>query len=192
MLTLLVANPRNKISQFISFSDDNMSLFFIYSGSVLIWFHNGSSVCIILCILFRPLRCVVRACQNLPVFINIVMAKRKCSINGSIKSEYPFIKYMNEDAECTLCNAKFCIARDGRSDVVNDVKTRKHKLAVQNLASNNSISNCLGTKNVIEMQKQLSLAAQEATFAYHTAVHNHYWFLLLFYSVPFFTKCPAF
>jgi hypothetical protein len=54
------------------------------------------------------------------------------------------------------------------------VKTTKHKLAVQNKALNNSIStrNYLSMKNVSEMEKQLSLAAQEATFAYHNAVHN--------------------
>jgi hypothetical protein len=46
------------------------------------------------------------------------MAKRKCSINDNIKSEYPFIKAVNENAECTLCNAKFCITR-GQLDVVN-------------------------------------------------------------------------
>jgi hypothetical protein len=38
------------------------------------------------------------------------MAKRKCSINDSIKSEYPLIKGMNENVECMSCNAKFCIA----------------------------------------------------------------------------------
>jgi hypothetical protein len=79
----------------------------------------------------------------------MVMAKRKCSI----KSEYPFIKGVNENAECTLCNAKFCIEDGGRSDVVNYVKTKK-KLAVQNKASNNSISNYLSKKNISEMEKQ--------------------------------------
>jgi hypothetical protein len=39
-------------------------------------------------------------------------------------------------------------------------------LGVQNKASNNSRSNYLSTKNVSEMEKQLSLAAQEATYAY--------------------------
>jgi hypothetical protein len=29
-------------------------------------------------------------------FIHIVMAKRKCSINDGIKSEYPFIEGVNE------------------------------------------------------------------------------------------------
>lgn len=75
--------------------------------------------------------------------------------------------------ECTLCNSKFCISHGGRSDVVNHVKTRKHKGAVQSKASNSSISNFLNAKTQSEMEKQLSLAAQEATFAYHTAVHNH-------------------
>jgi hypothetical protein len=63
----------------------------------------------------------MRACENLSVFIHIliVLAKCKCSINDSIKSEYPFIKGVNVNAECTLCNAKFFIAHGGRSDVLN-------------------------------------------------------------------------
>jgi hypothetical protein len=80
---------------------------------------------------------------------------------------------VNENVECTLCNAKFCIAYGGWSDVVNHMKTKKHELAVQNKASNNSISNYLSMKNITEIEKQLLQAAQEATFAYHTAVHNH-------------------
>jgi hypothetical protein len=114
MLTLPVANPQNTISQIISFFIGNLFFFFfIYVGSILICFHNGSSVCIILCILCRLLRCVVRACENVSVFLHVVMAKRKCSINGSIKSEYPFTQGVNENVECTLCKAKFCIAHGG-------------------------------------------------------------------------------
>jgi hypothetical protein len=133
-----------------------MPLFSIYVGSILICFRNGSSVCIIIC---QSLCCAV-------------IAKRNCNINDSIKSEYPYIKSVNENVECKLCNAKFCIAHGSRSDVVNHVKN-KYKLAVQNKSSNNSISNYLSTKNISEMDKQLSLAAQEATSAYHTAMHNH-------------------
>jgi hypothetical protein len=70
----------------------------------------------------------VRACENLSVIIHIVIAKRKCSCNDSIKSEYPFIKGVNENAECALYNAKFCIAYGGRSDVVNHVKTKTNWL----------------------------------------------------------------
>jgi hypothetical protein len=33
------------------------------------------------------------------------MAKCRCSINDSIMSEYPFIKAVDENVECTLCNA---------------------------------------------------------------------------------------
>jgi hypothetical protein len=96
--------------------------FFIYAGSILICFHNGSSVCSIPCIHCRPLRCVETACKNLSVFVHIVMAKRKCSINDSIKSEYPFINGVNENVKCMLCNAKFYIADGGQSDVVSNVK----------------------------------------------------------------------
>jgi hypothetical protein len=88
--------------------------FFIYVGSILICFHNGNYVCIILCILCRPLCCVVTAYENLSVFTHIVMEKRKFSINDSIKCIYPFIKGVNEHAERMLCNAKFCIPRGGQ------------------------------------------------------------------------------
>jgi hypothetical protein len=66
--------------------------------------------------------CVMKASENLSVFTHIVMGKCKCSINDSVKSEYTFIKGVNENAECMLCNAKFCIAQGGQSDVVNHVK----------------------------------------------------------------------
>jgi hypothetical protein len=125
MLTIVVSNPQNTISQIIRLVFLlEICLFSIYVGStsILICFHNGSSVCIIVCILFRPLRCVMRACENLSAFIRIVMAKRKCSINDCIKSEYPFIKGVNENAECTLCNAKFCFAHGGRRGVICSVK----------------------------------------------------------------------
>jgi hypothetical protein len=88
--------------------------FSIYVGSILISFHNGSFVCIILCILCRPLRCFVRVCEILSVFNHIVTAKRKCSISDCIKGEYPSIKGVNENVEFTLCNAKFCITRGFR------------------------------------------------------------------------------
>jgi hypothetical protein len=101
------------------------------------------------------------------------MEKRNCSINDNIKSEYPFIKGVNENAECTLCNVKFCIAHGGRSDDVSRVKRRKYKLGFPNKGSDNSISNYLSTKNISEMEKQLSLGAQESTFAYHNAVNDH-------------------
>jgi hypothetical protein len=128
MLTLLEANPQNIISQIISFSVGNMSiLFFIYIGSILICFHNGGSVRIILCILCQLLHCVVTACENLSVFIHVVIAKHKCSINDSIKSEHLFIKGVIENAECKFCNAEFCIAHGCRSDVVNQVKTKQNK-----------------------------------------------------------------
>jgi hypothetical protein len=67
----------------------------------------------------------VRACENLLVFIHVVMTKHNCSINDSIKSEYPFIKGVNEIVECTLCSTKFCIAH-GRSDVRRESHEKKN------------------------------------------------------------------
>jgi hypothetical protein len=76
------------------------------------------------------------------------MAKRKFSNNDSIKSEYQFIKGVNENVECTLCNMKFCIAYACSVGCAQSCENKKHKLAVQNKASNNSISNYLSTKNI--------------------------------------------
>jgi hypothetical protein len=101
------------------------------------------------------------------------MAKWKCSINGNIKSEYLFIWGVKENVEWPLCKATFFIAHGDQSDVINPVKTKNHKLAVENKASNKRISNYLSTRNISELEKQLLLAAQETAFAYHTAVHNH-------------------
>jgi hypothetical protein len=47
----------------------------------------------------------------------VMMEKHICGNNDSIKSEYPYIKDVNENVECMLCNEKFCIAHGGRSDV---------------------------------------------------------------------------
>jgi hypothetical protein len=131
MLTLLVANPQNTISHLLVFLLA-ICLFSIYVGSTLIFFHNGSSVCIILCILCRLLCCVVTACENLSVVIHIVMAKCKCSINDSIKSEYLFIKGANENAECMLCNMKFLQCTWWSAGHCQSCENKKHKLAVQN------------------------------------------------------------
>jgi hypothetical protein len=38
--------------------------------------------------------------EDLSFLIRIVMAKGKCNINDSIKSECPFIKGVNENVEC--------------------------------------------------------------------------------------------
>jgi hypothetical protein len=50
---------------------------------------------------------------------------------------------------------------------------KTHILAVESKAFSNNISNYLSTKNTGEMENKLSLAAQEATFSCHNAVHNH-------------------
>jgi hypothetical protein len=53
------------------------------------------------------------------------------------------------------------------------ITCKQKKRAVQNKATNNGISNYL---NISEMENQLSLAAHEVTFAYHTVVHNNFLF----------------
>jgi hypothetical protein len=61
------------------------------------------------------------------------MAIPKCSVNDSIKSEYPFIKGVNENVERTLRNAKFFITHCGRSDVVNHVTSVMSRFFLPNV-----------------------------------------------------------
>jgi hypothetical protein len=44
-------------------------------------------------------------------FSNPIMPKQKRSINDNIKREFPFIKSVDENVQCTLCNSKFCISQ---------------------------------------------------------------------------------
>jgi hypothetical protein len=81
------------------------------------------------------------------------------------------MKSINENAECTLCKAKFALHMVvGRKSSVT-WKQKEPKLPVQNKAPNNNISSYLRTKNMSEVEKQPSLAAQGANFACRTAVN---------------------
>lgn len=98
------------------------------------------------------------------------MGKRKCKINSKTVQEFPFIRGHDENAECTICGAKFSIGHGGRTDIVTHMKSNKHKVALQVKSSSSKMDNYLSVKAVSDMDKQLS--AQEATFAYHTVMHN--------------------
>jgi hypothetical protein len=70
----------------------------------------------------RLLACV--ECYNFLSFFIRVMLKRKCNMNVNI-IEDPFIKGVDGNVECTLCNSKFCISHGRRSDIGKHVKTKK-------------------------------------------------------------------
>jgi hypothetical protein len=160
MLALLVANPQNKMSQIISFSVSIMS-FFIYIGSILICFHDGSSVCITRCILFWLLHCVVRACEISSVFIPVVMAKYKCSINDSIKSEYPFIKVW-----MSMLNAHYAMQNSALHMVVGQTSSVVWK-------QENIVACCLKAGIVVSDRKLISWTT--ASIARQWLAQDHCW-----------------
>jgi hypothetical protein len=88
MISLLVANPQNthKLLVFML----AICLFFFQVMLVVFLFSSMTKCCLGRSAhsLYTSMLC----CENLSVFIDIVMAKGKCSINDSIKSENSFIK----------------------------------------------------------------------------------------------------
>lgn len=97
-------------------------------------------------------------CIKVLLFRTLRLPKRKCSFNDNIKREFPFIKGKGENVESTICLCKFFISHGGRADIVNHVKTKKHKIALETTSCSNVTS---------------FLSTQEVTLVYHTAVHNH-------------------
>ena len=70
---------------------------------------------------------------------------------------------------CSHCGSTFSVAHGGRSDIADHVKSAKHKSAVSEAASSNITSYF---KSTDPQNKELMMAAKEATFAYHTASHD--------------------
>lgn len=96
------------------------------------------------------------------------MPKRKCTFSNELKNEYPFLKLIIHDRVlCTQCRSEFSISHGGRSTIKEHLATKKHKSAVDSLASTSTIS-----KFFKEPNDDLIISAKEATFAYHSVVHN--------------------
>ena len=66
--------------------------------------------------------------------------------------------------------SEFSIAHGGRSDIKDHLKCAKHKVSVTAIASTLSITSYF--KNGDPLQKDLEIAAKEAIFAFHTAIHD--------------------
>ena len=70
---------------------------------------------------------------------------------------------------CNRCGSVFSIVHGGRSDVNNHLGSKKRKVSVEAAASSSRMTSFF--KNVGSVAT-LTLAAKEATFAYHTATHG--------------------
>ena len=96
--------------------------------------------------------------------LSIKMPKRKCTFTNDLKRAYPYLKETVDDKDnvrCNHCMAVFSISHSGRSDIDKHSLTQKHKSSIEAAASSSANSD-----------QSLKLAAKEATFAYHTAIHG--------------------
>lgn len=104
------------------------------------------------------------------------MPKRKCCFNDTLKEKFPFIKESvigsadGSKVECMMCRAVFSISHGGKADIDDHVKTKKHKAAASARSSSETLTNFFRKKKLGDKEKEL--AAQEATFVYHTVKHN--------------------
>lgn len=101
------------------------------------------------------------------------MPKRKCSFNEKLQNEYPFIKKHSDDNTvfCNKCRASFSIAHAGKGDIVQHLKTEKHKAADISASSSRTLTSFFKSECCDEKAQQL--AATEGTWAYHCVIHNH-------------------
>lgn len=100
------------------------------------------------------------------------MGKRKCSFTDKLKSEFKFIKQTENDSEklrCSICSGVFSISHKGRRNIEEHITTEKHKRAA-NAASTSNITSFFTSREF--SSNELECAAKEATFSYHTAVHE--------------------
>ena len=98
------------------------------------------------------------------------MLKRKCKFTNKLKQEFPFLKDTgNGNVLCNRYGSVFSIVHGGRSDVNNHLGSKKHKVSVEAAASSSRVTSFF--KNACSVAI-LTLAAKEATFAYHTATHG--------------------
>ena len=65
--------------------------------------------------------------------------------------------------------AVFSINHGGRSDIDKHSQAQKHKSSVEAAALSSRVTNFFKSAN---SDQSLKLAAKEATFAYHTAIHG--------------------
>lgn len=96
------------------------------------------------------------------------MPKRKCTFTNNLKNQYPLLKLIiNDRVLCTQCRSEFSIGHGGRSTIKEHLATKKHKSAVESVAGTSSILTFFKDPNKDDL-----ISAKEATFAYHSAVHN--------------------
>jgi len=101
--------------------------------------------------------------------------KRLCHFNEKLQNDFPFIKKQKSnndtDVQCTICQGTFSVSHGGQSDINDHLKSQKHKLASRVSLQSGKVSNFFS--KVVPDKNDLALVAREATFSYHTVIHNH-------------------
>ncbi|GBM09714.1 hypothetical protein AVEN_186417-1 [Araneus ventricosus] len=107
------------------------------------------------------------------------MPKRSCKFTEDLQNEFLFLKKVctgtgNEDQDdrvkCSHSNSEFSVAHGGRFDIKDNLQSSKHKKSLESAASSSKLASFFQTAS--SNDKNLDLAAKEATFAYHTANHS--------------------
>lgn len=100
------------------------------------------------------------------------MPKRKCHFRDEYSKEWTFIKKgrNEEEAYCSFCNGYISISHGGRADLLDHIKTNKHKKGMQGATSSKPIADFFVKKN---SKEDVLVAAAELTTAYHIVKHHH-------------------
>jgi len=98
--------------------------------------------------------------------------KRKCIFNKDLENQYKFIKKNNTNShvKCDKCNSLFSIANGGKSDIVQHLKTVRHKQADLASSSSSLITSFVRKQGFNDNERHLAVI--EGTWAYHTIQHN--------------------
>jgi hypothetical protein len=72
--------------------------------------------------------------------------------------------------KCEQCSPEFSVFRGGHSDIKDHMKCAKHEASLAVAARSSKISSFF--KSTDPVDKDLLIAAKEATFAFHTAAHD--------------------
>ncbi|KAE9542343.1 hypothetical protein AGLY_003470 [Aphis glycines] len=100
----------------------------------------------------------------------IIIMNKYTSRSELISNLYTtIIKADNDyDVYCTICSSSFSVSHGGRSDINDQLKTKKHRTCKQ--ATNSSVRTFFTPLKTDE--NSLKLASKEVTFVNHTIVHS--------------------
>jgi hypothetical protein len=104
-----------------------------------------------------------------PFSSNELKQQLKCMFNEKLSTEFLFLKEVEDVcATCTKCLPTFTIHHGGRSDITDNMTTRRHKSAEEASASTLKASKYF--KTTVREDHDLTRAAAEGAFTCHCDV----------------------